>query len=149
QTVQPLIAKNQNQLCVECADGLGEVHADLTKVKQTLFNLLSNASKITERGTIRLRVTRAREPEHDSLRMDGSASGLGMTSGQLGGLVQDYSQADSSTFKKFGGTGLGLAISKRFCQMMAGDITVTSELGKGSTFTVRLPCDQKGDAKRE
>ena len=141
QTVEPLIAKNQNNLEVQSQENLGELRADLTRVKQTLFNLLSNASKFTERGTIRLRVARLHEASGEWLQFEVIDSGLGMTAEQLTRLFDDYSQADSSTFKKYGGTGLGLAISKRFCQMMGGDLTVSSELGKGSTFTVKLPAE--------
>ena len=138
-TVRPLIEKNQNHLTVECAENLGLMRSDLTKVRQTLFNLLSNASKFTERGEIRLEVSRG-------IRADGLEtvffrvrdSGIGMTPEQVGRLFQVFAQADSSTSRKYGGTGLGLAISRRFCQMLGGDITVTSELGKGSTFTVHL-----------
>lgn len=141
QTIQPLVAKNQNKLILGCPENLGDAHADLTKVKQTLFNLLSNAIKFTERGTIQLDVARTCEEGREWLMMKVSDSGLGMSPEQLSRLFKDYSQAESSTFQQYGGTGLGLAISKRFCQMMGGDITVTSALGKGSMFTVKLPCE--------
>jgi signal transduction histidine kinase len=141
--VGPLIARNRNELRVQCPEDLGEMCADLMKVKQTLFNLLSNASKFTENGSIQLVVQDDRNNRGNSspgwIRFEVRDSGLGMTSEQLSRLFQDYSQADSATFKRYGGTGLGLAISKRFCQMMGGDISVSSELGKGSTFTVTLP----------
>jgi signal transduction histidine kinase/DNA-binding response OmpR family regulator/ligand-binding sensor domain-containing protein len=159
-TVQPLIAKNGNRLEVECPPDLGVMHADVTKVRQTLFNLLSNASKFTEKGAIRLRVSEkvgervsgssatAQSPSHShthlltdsrSVIFEVSDTGIGMTPEQLNKLFQAFTQADSSTSRKFGGTGLGLAISRKFCQLMGGDITVTSEHGKGSTFTVTLP----------
>jgi len=146
-TVQPMIARNGNQLCLACPEEFGEMQADRTKVKQTLLNLLSNASKFTEKGVIRLEVTPQALADGKEgtgagvIQFRVSDSGLGMSAEQLARLFQDYSQAESSTFKKYGGTGLGLAISKRFCQMMGGDITVTSEVGKGSVFTVTLPVE--------
>jgi signal transduction histidine kinase len=152
-TVQPLVAKNANRLEVDCPADLGTMRADQTKVRQTLFNLLSNASKFTEKGTIRLEVSRQwsaqqlptlpisdhRPPSSVLFRV--GDNGIGMTPEQLGCLFQAFSQADASTSKKYGGTGLGLAISRKFCQMMGGDLTVESELGKGSTFTVLLPAE--------
>ncbi len=190
-TVQPLITKNGNTLKVECAADLGTMRADVTKVRQTLFNLLSNASKFTEKGVIRLAVRKgppsprpsppgegetsaaARQSERTSLanalptipplpggegRGEGERStiladhasritfhvsdtGIGMTPEQMSRLFEAFSQADASTTRKFGGTGLGLAISRKFCLMMGGDITVQSEPGKGSTFTVTLPVE--------
>src|SRR5262249_49232873 len=136
-----------------CPPDLGTMHADQTKLRQTLFNLLSNASKFTEKGTIRLSVERQSEergtddaPRSDALTLPRSTmtlrvtdSGIGMTPEQLTKLFQAFTQADASTSRKFGGTGLGLAISRKFCQLMGGDITVSSEQGKGSTFTVVLP----------
>jgi signal transduction histidine kinase/ligand-binding sensor domain-containing protein len=136
-TVQPLVAKNGNRLDVACPPDIGTMRADQTKVRQTLFNLLSNASKFTEKGTIRLEAKRSSASDQMIFRV--TDSGIGMTPEQLGRLFQAFSQADASTSKKYGGTGLGLAISKKFCQMMGGDLTVESEFGKGSTFTVRLP----------
>jgi PAS domain S-box-containing protein len=148
-TVQPLIAKNGNKLEVECPAGLGTMRADVTKVRQTLFNLLSNASKFTEKGVVRLSVARDEfggEVRSDTPMLSRATllfrvtdTGIGMTPEQLAKLFQAFTQADSSTNRKYGGTGLGLAISRKFCQMMGGDITVTSEPLKGSTFTVTLP----------
>jgi PAS domain S-box-containing protein len=156
-TVQPLVQKNGNRLEVHCPPDLGSMHADLTKVRQTLFNLLSNASKFTEKGKITLRVTKAQgqglNAEGPSGGMGGTAfslqpsafsfevsdTGIGMTPEQLNKLFQAFTQADSSTSRKYGGTGLGLVISRRFCHLMGGDIAVQSEHGKGSTFTVTLP----------
>jgi len=216
-TVQPLITKNDNRLEVDCPADLGTMHADVTKVRQTLFNLLSNASKFTERGVIRLVVgkngspsprpsppgegetsaasrqseraspadalptipplpggegqsprpqerervaegrvrverekpTGAGEGERSTILADHASritfhvsdTGIGMTPEQLTKLFQAFTQADASTSRKFGGTGLGLAISRKFCQLMGGDITVTSEHGKGSNFTVTLPAE--------
>ncbi len=138
-TVMPLVEKNNNMLEVRAGDGLGRMHTDLTKVRQTLLNLLSNASKFTEKGRITLSVRRESVNGVDWLEFTVSDTGIGMSEEQVVRLFKDFSQADSSTTRKYGGTGLGLAISRRFCQMMGGDISVTSEVGKGSTFTVRLP----------
>ncbi len=159
-TIQPLIEKNNNVLQVHCADELGLMYADLTKVRQIVFNLLSNASKFTEKGTITLTVeketTNSRGAEEQGGRGETitpaplpprtpaiifrvSDTGIGMTPEQIDNLFQEFTQADASTTRKYGGTGLGLAISRRFCQMMDGEIRASSELGKGSTFTVCLP----------
>jgi DNA-binding response OmpR family regulator len=169
-TVQPLITKNGNRLEVDCPADLGPMRADVTKVRQTLFNLLSNASKFTERGIIRLEVARVNSDQssvisHQSSVVSSEApgralitdhcslitfrvsdTGIGMTPEQLGKLFQAFMQADASTSRKFGGTGLGLAISRKFCQLMGGDIAVQSEHGKGSTFTVTLPAEVKDPA---
>jgi signal transduction histidine kinase len=134
--VQPLVEKNGNALVVECAEATGTMHADQTKVRQTLFNLLSNAAKFTDHGTITLTVDR--EPD-DWLTFAVSDTGIGMTEEQLGRLFEAFSQAEASTRSRFGGTGLGLAISRHFCRLMGGDLTVESAYGQGSTFTVRLP----------
>ncbi len=113
------------------------MRADLTKVRQTLFNLLSNAAKFTENGTIQLAVSRS--PDSQRVLFDVRDSGIGMTDTQLGRLFQAFTQADDSTTRKYGGTGLGLVISRKFCQLMGGDITVRSTHGKGTTFRVDLP----------
>jgi signal transduction histidine kinase/DNA-binding response OmpR family regulator len=140
-TIQPLVDKKHNRLAVVCPPELGSMRADLTKVRQTLFNLLSNASKFTENGTLTLAISRSVEAAGDWISFSVTDSGIGMTPEQIGKLFQAFTQADASTTRKFGGTGLGLAISRKFCQLMGGDITVTSEYGKGSTFTVRLPAE--------
>lgn len=134
-TVMPLLTKRGNRLDLECGEGLGRMSADVTKVRQTLFNLLSNASKFTENGTVRFSVRTG----GDQIEFAVSDTGIGMTPEQVGRLFQPFSQADVSTSRRYGGTGLGLAISRKFCQLMGGDITVTSTPGVGSTFTVRLP----------
>src|SRR5262249_52503037 len=140
-TIQPLIAKNANTLKLECAPDLGTMRADLTKVRQTLFNLLSNACKFTENGTITLQVTRTASGESAPPRITFRLTdpGIGMTPEQLGRVFEAFTQADVSTTRKYGGTGLGLAISRKFCQMMGGEMLVESAYGKGSTFTVHLP----------
>jgi signal transduction histidine kinase len=134
--VQPLVEKNGNTLVIEVGDDLGTMHADQTKVRQTLFNLLSNAAKFTDHGTISLTVQR--EPD-DWLTFAVLDTGIGMTEEQLGRLFEAFSQAEASTRSKYGGTGLGLAISRHFCRLMGGDLTVESVHGQGSTFTVHLP----------
>ncbi len=139
-TVQPLITKKANVLEVSCPANIGVMKADQTKLRQTLFNLLSNASKFTEKGVIKLEVQPSTfNVQPSTLNFSVTDTGIGMTPEQVGKLFQAFEQADSSTSKKYGGTGLGLAISRKFCQLMGGDITVTSEAGKGSVFTVTLP----------
>ena len=138
-TITPLVKKNANALKVHCADDLGPMRADLTKVRQTLFNLLSNACKFTEHGTITLAVTRETGAGGGWVTFRVRDSGIGMTPEQMEKLFQEFSQADASTTRKYGGTGLGLAISRKFCRLMGGDITVESALGQGSTFTITLP----------
>ena len=134
-TVQPLVAKNANTLEVDCPPDIGTMRADVTKVRQALFNLLSNASKFTERGTIRLETRRL----PSTLTFLVTDTGIGMTPEQMSKLFEAFTQADASTTRKYGGTGLGLAISRKFCQMMGGDITVESASGQGTTFTITLP----------
>jgi signal transduction histidine kinase len=114
------------------------MYADLTKVRQILFNLLSNALKFTEGGTVVLGATREPAGGSDWVYLQVSDTGIGMSAEQQEGLFQPFMQGDASTTRKYGGTGLGLAISRLFCQMMGGDITVESQLGVGSTFTVQL-----------
>ena len=138
-TITPLVKKNANALEVHCADDLGAMRADLTKVRQTLFNLLSNACKFTEHGTVTLEVTRETGDGGGWVTFRVRDSGIGMTPEQMEKLFQEFSQADASTTRKYGGTGLGLAISRKFCRLMGGDITVESARGQGSTFTITLP----------
>jgi signal transduction histidine kinase/CheY-like chemotaxis protein len=140
-TVQPLVDKHGNRLEVTGLDAGGAMRADLTKVRQTLFNLLSNASKFTDHGVIRLEVGRRATDGRDWLTFRVADSGIGMTPEQLGKLFQPFTQADAATSHAYGGTGLGLAISRRFCRLMGGDITVESAPGRGSTFTVALPVE--------
>jgi CheY-like chemotaxis protein/nitrogen-specific signal transduction histidine kinase len=140
--VQPLVLKNNNELKVNCPDDAGSMRADLTKVRQALFNLLSNACKFTRDGTVELNVTR----EENRISFAVRDTGIGMTEEQLGKLFEEFSQADVSTTRNYGGTGLGLALSRRLCRMMGGDITVESEIGEGSTFTIRLPTEVRDPA---
>src|SRR6266850_8079300 len=138
-TIRPLVQKNGNALTVECAENLGPMRADATKVRQALFNLLSNACKFTDKGTVSLRVSRERTNRAGHFVFRVGDSGIGMTPEQTGKLFKAFTQADASTTRKYGGSGLGLAITRHFCQMMGGDVTVESEVGKGSTFTIKLP----------
>ena len=139
--VQPLVEKNGNTLVVSCPEDIGSMGADLTKVRQALFNLLSNAAKFTGQGTISLTVEREPSTEGDWIHFAVSDTGIGMTEEQLGRLFEAFSQAEASTRSRYGGTGLGLAISRHFCRLMGGDLTVESVYGEGSTFRVRLPAE--------
>lgn len=139
-TIQPLIQKKGNQLRLNCPDGIGTMVADPMKVRQLLYNLLSNAAKFTERGVITLTVERRRDgAAAETVIFTVSDTGIGMTPAQLQTVFEPFTQADASTTRKYGGTGLGLAISHRFCQMMGGDIQVESEPDRGSIFTINLP----------
>jgi PAS domain S-box-containing protein len=140
-TVRPLVDKNRNELTVRGGDDLGSMHADLTKVRQMLLNLLSNACKFTEEGTILLAVERERSATADEGMMlfEVADDGIGMTPAQMDKLFEAFSQAEASTTSKYGGSGLGLAITRRFCHMMGGDVQVASTPGRGSTFSIRLP----------
>ena len=122
-----------------CDAAIGTLHADQMRLRQALLNLLSNANKFTDHGTITIDARQGQEDGRDWITIAVADTGIGMTAEQMGKLFQEFSQADASTTRKYGGTGLGLAISKRFCQMMGGDITVESKPGRGSTFTIRLP----------
>jgi signal transduction histidine kinase/CheY-like chemotaxis protein len=137
--IAPLIAKNANRLVVDCAPDVGAMHSDQTKLRQNLFNLLSNAAKFTENGKITLTVRRIANGDGDRLKFEVADTGIGMTSEQLGRLFQAFSQAKASIARDYGGTGLGLAITKHFCWLLGGDITVESTPGQGSTFTMTLP----------
>ena len=139
KTIEPLAAKNANQVAVNCDGAIGSLHADSMRLRQALLNLMSNANKFTERGTISVDARQAQENGRGWVTIAVADTGIGMTPEQMAKLFQEFSQADASTTRKYGGTGLGLAISKRFCEMMGGDITVESESGKGSVFTARLP----------
>ena len=137
--VKPLVEKNSNQLVLHFGRALGMMHSDQVKVRQALFNLLSNATKFTEAGTITFTVQRYMNENADWLTFCVSDTGIGMNPAQIEKLFQAFTQADVSTTRKFGGTGLGLTITKVFCEMMGGDIDVLSTPGSGSTFTIHLP----------
>jgi hypothetical protein len=138
-TIRPLMATNRNRLDVRIAADAGLMHADLTRTRQVLLNLLSNASKFTEDGVITLDLRRESADGAAWIVFRVSDTGIGMTPEQMTRLFQAFSQAEASTSRRYGGTGLGLAISKRFCELMGGTVTVESAIGKGSSFTVRLP----------
>jgi signal transduction histidine kinase len=139
KTIEPLAAKNENHVAVHCDAAIGTIHADQIRLRQALLNLISNANKFTEKGTITIDAGQGQQNGRDWITLAVTDTGIGMTAGQIGKLFQEFAQASSSTASKYGGTGLGLVISRRFCQMMGGDITVESEPGRGSTFTIRVP----------
>jgi signal transduction histidine kinase/ActR/RegA family two-component response regulator len=138
-TLQPAIAKNSNNVRVRMADDVGMMRADATKVRQILFNLMSNACKFTDHGTIALDVSQSTMEGQDWIRFRVKDTGIGISAKQQEKLFQEFTQADATISRKYGGTGLGLAISYRFVQMMKGRISVESQEGQGSAFTVYLP----------
>ena len=142
--VEPLAEKNGNRLAVECPPDIGALRSDPTRLRQIILNLLSNACKFTEHGSVSLSVGRSRANDEDWISIRVADTGIGMTKEQLGKLFQEFSQVDNSTTRKYGGTGLGLAISDRLCSLMGGSIEVESEPGVGTTFNVRLPADRPG-----
>ncbi len=150
--VRPLVEKNANVLVVDCADNLGYMKTDLTKVRQSLFNLLSNACKFTKKGKITIKVEKEYRKsgtlngeEHKSailyILFKVTDTGVGISPERMEKLFQPFTQADASTTREYGGTGLGLAITKKLSRIMGGDIFVESEVGKGSTFTIILPAE--------
>ena len=136
-TARQLAEQNQNRLVVECQDNLAPITADPMRLRQILLNLLSNACKFTKQGEVKLRVRRVIDGS-DWIEVSVSDTGIGMTPEQQARLFEEFSQADATTAQRFGGTGLGLAIARKLARMMGGDVTVASEPGKGSMFTVRL-----------
>jgi PAS domain S-box-containing protein len=138
-TAQPLFEKKNNQVEMSIDTNVGEIHADVTKVRQILFNLLSNAAKFTHEGKISVYASVAQREARDWLLVSVTDTGIGIPKDKLAHVFEEFSQADSSTTRDYGGTGLGLPLSKRFCQMMGGDITLNSQVGVGSTFTMEVP----------
>ncbi len=138
-TTRPLAEKNENQITLRCADDLGKVRTDLTRLRQIVLNLLSNGSKFTKNGEVTLEAKRLVEAGGDWITLSVADTGIGMTPDQTERLFQDFSQADSSTTRRYGGTGLGLAICRRLCVIMGGRIDVDSTPNVGTTFTVKLP----------
>ncbi|HXY29677.1 MAG TPA: GAF domain-containing protein [Gemmatimonadaceae bacterium] len=143
-TVEPLVARNGNRLVVKSAEQLGTMQTDATKLRQMLLNLLSNAAKFTEKGTVTLEVERVHDGDGDQMIFRVSDTGIGITPEQMARLFEAFAQADASTTRRYGGTGLGLAITRRFCQLMGGEVTGASTPGSGSTFTIRLPVNSRG-----
>jgi signal transduction histidine kinase len=137
-TARQLAEQNNNRLVVDAPEDLGTLTVDPMRLRQILLNLLSNACKFTKQGDVTLRARRVADGR-DLIELAIIDTGIGMTAEQLAKLFQEFSQAEASTAKKYGGTGLGLAITRKLARMMGGDVTVTSEHGKGSVFTVRLP----------
>ncbi len=143
-TVRPLAERNGNRLEEQVPDEAGSMHADLTKVRQMLINLLSNACKFTERGTVTLAVRRDADGAGEWVEFAVRDTGIGMTPEQMDRLFEAFSQAEVSTTSKYGGTGLGLAITKRFTHLMGGEVHADSAPGRGSVFTIRLPARVDG-----
>jgi signal transduction histidine kinase len=135
---EPMMSKKGNKLIVRCADDLGTVSTDATKLRQATLNLLSNASKFTENGTVTLSVYRRKSSAGDWIEIQVHDTGIGIAKSDLSHLFQNFSQASRTTSTKYGGTGLGLALSQKLCGLMGGGITVTSDIGRGSTFTIRV-----------
>jgi CheY-like chemotaxis protein len=140
-TARPLAEQNGDRLVIDCTPDLAPLVVDALRLRQILLNLLSNACKFTKNGEVTLRIANAAADGRNWLDFSVTDSGIGMTAEQMDKLFQEFTQADQTTARRYGGTGLGLAITRRLCRMMGGDVTVTSEVGKGSTFLVRLPAD--------
>ena len=146
--IKPLAKKNDNQLEIDCSEGIGTIKVDIMKLRQSLLNLLSNAVKFTTGGKISLSVYRDNTDGEEWIRFAVRDTGIGLSKAQMENLFDAFSQADMSTTRRYGGTGLGLTISQKFCHLMGGEITVDSTLGKGSTFTISLPSiikEQQGE----
>ncbi|MCA9662521.1 MAG: response regulator, partial [Myxococcales bacterium] len=138
-TAGPLLAKNNNRVAVACPRDVGQMHSDLLKIRQVLLNLLSNAGKFTHNGEVAVVVERVPAAPSDVIEIAVRDTGIGIADENQEQLFEDFAQADPTTAREFGGTGLGLALSRRFCRLMGGELSLESELGAGSTFTVRLP----------
>ena len=148
-TAQPLVNKNDNRFEVQRGESLGTAHQDVTKLRQSILNLLSNAAKFTTGGTITLRADRAIENDSEWLKISVTDTGIGIPKDKLETVFEEFGQADDSTSRDYGGTGLGLPISQRFCRMLGGDISVVSRPGRGSTFTIEIPVVLPGSAPQD
>jgi signal transduction histidine kinase len=148
-TIEPLAKKKSNTLTISLGNDLGTMHGDRIKLRQVLFNLLSNACKFTDNGRIELTVLRSEVDGEEWFRFEVSDSGIGISEEDLPRLFQHFNQADSSTTRKYGGSGLGLAISRQYCVMMGGDISVQSTPGRGSTFVATLPAGKTLDSAQD
>jgi PAS domain S-box-containing protein len=142
-TITPLIDNNANHFIPKLEAGLGSMNSDITKIRQMLFNLLSNAAKFTKNGNITLVASRKKNPKGEQIVLRVTDTGIGMSLDQVEKLFQPFNQADASTTREYGGTGLGLAISKHYCQMLGGNISIQSAPDSGTTFTVTLPVNTK------
>jgi len=138
-TAQPMMETNSNKILIERGEHLGSALQDRTKLRRTLLNLLSNAARFTHEGVVTLTVRRTRQTDGDWLIFAVSDSGIGIAEDKLESAFKEFMQVDGSTTRKYDGTGLGLAISQRFCKLLGGDLSVHSELKKGSTFTIQIP----------
>ena len=138
-TLDSLAAKNRNRLTIECEPGVESVHADQVRLRQALFNLGSNACKFCEEGEVRIAVLQRAADGRQWIEFSVADTGIGMTPEQMQRLFQEFVQTHDTSTRKYGGTGLGLAITQKLCRMMGGEVTVESEPGKGSAFTIRLP----------
>jgi PAS domain S-box-containing protein len=147
-TMEPIIEKNKNKFQLNISADLGEMKADKTRVRQIVFNLLSNAAKFTQNGIVTLEAVREQLAEMDHMRFSVRDTGIGISTEQQKKLFHDFTQADASMTRKYGGTGLGLSITKRICEMMGGKISLESEFGNGSLFTVMIPVDPQKCASR-
>ena len=145
-TIRPLAERNNNRLVLDCPTDIGEMYSDVTKIRQVLFNLLSNACKFTQHGEVTLAVRREEGPEGDWITFSVSDTGIGMSEDQMQNLFEAFSQADATISRDYGGTGLGLAICKRFTELMGGHLTAKSKPGKGSIFRLQLPAEAKNHA---
>jgi signal transduction histidine kinase len=137
-TVQPMVAEKKNKLIVKCPPNLGVVSTDQTKLRQATLNLLSNAAKFTDEGTITLSVQRRKRQAADWIEIQVQDTGIGIAESEMGRLFQNFGQASRSTSSRYGGTGLGLALSQKLCALMGGGISANSELSQGSCFTIRV-----------
>jgi signal transduction histidine kinase len=137
-TVQPMIAERRNRLVVKCPEGLGAVSTDQTKLRQASLNLLSNAAKFTKGGTVTISVQRRKGEAADWIEIQVQDTGIGIAESEIARLFQNFGQANRSTSSKYGGTGLGLALSQKLCGLMGGGISANSEVGQGSSFTIRV-----------
>lgn len=138
-TVHPLMEKNSNKLLVERGKALGVAYQDQAKLRQALFNLLSNAAKFTREGSVTLQINRSENSDMHWLTFTVSDTGIGIAKDKFEQVFEEFTQADGSTTRDYGGTGLGLSISRRFCELLGGGLSLNSEAGKGSTFTIRIP----------
>ena len=145
-TIRPLAERNNNRLVLDCPSDIGEMYSDVTKIRQVLFNLLSNACKFTQHGEVTLSARRESGPDGDWIKFSVADTGIGMSENQMKNLFEAFSQADATISRDYGGTGLGLAICKRFTELMGGHLSANSKPGEGSIFLLQLPAEVKNQA---